>query len=811
MHSDLARQPVPRTWSAVDDAEVVTVTVDGQEIQAPKGMLLIEAAERHGVYIPRFCWHNRMKPVAMCRMCMVQVEGMRGLPTACTVPIADGMKVDTQGELVQKAQDGVLEFLLINHPLDCPVCDRGGECPLQDQTLIFGPGESRFVEEKRHYEKPIALSSLVLLDRERCVQCARCTRFGEEISGDPLIDFVERSGRTQVLTFPEQPFSSYFSGNTVQICPVGALTAAPYRFRARPWDLQASESTCTLCSVGCRMEVQSSSDRVVRHLGVDSDAVNHSWLCDKGRFGFEFLSDPDRLTTSLVKDGASFRDASWPDALDMTASRLAAAQDRVGVLGGARGTNESAYALARFARDVLGTADIDCQLGDGLPASFVAGIPSERRASINDLERARCVLVVGPDLKEELPVLFLRVRRAATALGATLVEVHPRDTGLTLVAGEVIRHRPGEAASVLDQLAGDAPDNRLNGAHAALRSGPAVVIVGRQNLAEDPAPLCAAALRLVESLPEARLLPVLRRGNAHGAIDVGCAPDVGPGRQLPPSRGRDAAEILTAAADGELDALVLVGSNPLADFPDTDLALAALDRVGFLVALDLFLTDSVREADVVFPTVGYAEQDGTVTNLEGRVTRLRARVTPPGRAIPDWAVIDQLARRLGHDLGFESAEAIGRAMVSGLPSWKGVRPWRLGRGQAHDGQLLGEGTLRYPPEAAGPPTAPAFDAYGVRVLTGRALYDNGDQVSRCPSLSRLAPSAHVALHPRELTRLGLADGDDVVLRNGKATLTLPARSDPGTPEGVGYIPFPHAAPLISVGEAVTEARLETVS
>ena len=281
----------------------VTVTVDGVTFEAKPGQLIIQAAQEHGIYIPRFCWHERMKPVGMCRMCLVEVEGGRGYPPACTTPVADGMVVHTQNERVKKIQDGVLEFLLINHPLDCPVCDRGGECPLQDQTLAFGPGESRFVEEKRHFPKPIPLSELILLDRERCIQCGRCYRFADEIAGDKLIDFVDRGDRTQVLNFEDEPFDSYFSGNTVQICPVGALLSKQYRFRARPWDLATAETSCTTCSMHCRGAVQSSSNRLVRLLGVDSEPVNHGWLCDKGRYGIEWVHADERVREPQVRQG----------------------------------------------------------------------------------------------------------------------------------------------------------------------------------------------------------------------------------------------------------------------------------------------------------------------------------------------------------------------------------------------------------------------------------------------------------------------------------------------------------------------------
>ena len=276
------------------EPEGVTITLDGRQVTAKKGEMLISAAERAGTYIPRFCYHPRMKPVGMCRMCLVEVKGPRGssLQPACFIEVAPGMEAVTDSPKVKKAQDGVLEFLLVNHPLDCPVCDKGGECPLQDQTMAYGPGETRFVEEKRHWDKPTPLSPLVLIDRERCIQCARCTRFAEEVAGDAGIDFASRSDSTEVAIYPGQPFVSNFSGNVVQICPVGALLAKPYRFKARPWDLEQVETTCTLCAVGCRVAAQSSSDQIVRFLGVDSDPVNWGWLCDKGRFWFRGSQQP---------------------------------------------------------------------------------------------------------------------------------------------------------------------------------------------------------------------------------------------------------------------------------------------------------------------------------------------------------------------------------------------------------------------------------------------------------------------------------------------------------------------------------------
>ena len=413
----------------VEPVESVSFTLDGRPATGRKGEMLIAAAERAGTFIPRFCYHPRMKSVGVCRMCLVEVSGPAGatLQPSCYVEVQDGSEVVTDSDKVKKAQDGVLEFLLINHPLDCPVCDKGGECPLQDQTLAYGPGESRFVEEKRHFEKPIPISELVLLDRERCIQCSRCTRFADEVAGEAQIDFIGRGEQLEVNTFPELPFTSYFSGNTVQICPVGALTATPYRFTARPWDLDQVESTCTTCAVGCRVAVQSSANRVTRLLGIDADPVNHGWLCDKGRFAFETVNADDRLTEPLVRKDGALVTASWHEALSAVATGLteataAGGAESVAVIGGARLTNEGAYAWAKLAKGVLGTDSVDAQMGDGLPAELTLGLP---RATIDQMASADTVIVLSGDIREELPVLFLRLRAAIVDGKTKLVELTP--------------------------------------------------------------------------------------------------------------------------------------------------------------------------------------------------------------------------------------------------------------------------------------------------------------------------------------------------------------------------------------------------
>ncbi|MET0160581.1 MAG: NADH-quinone oxidoreductase subunit NuoG, partial [Acidimicrobiales bacterium] len=516
----------------------VSITVDGRPHEAQPGQLVIDACEDAGIYVPRFCYHRRMTSVGMCRQCLVEVEGPRGtlLVVSCMTPVAADQVVLTATPTVKKAQEGVLEFLLANHPLDCPVCDKGGECPLQDQAFSHGPGETRFIEEKRHYEKPIPISSLVYLDRERCILCDRCTRFATEVAGDPLITFTHRGNNTQVLTFPDDPFASYFSGNTVQICPVGALTAKPYRFKARPWDLEQTESTCTTCSVGCRITVQSSQNQLLRYQGVDSDPVNWGWLCDKGRFGFEAISSPDRLTTPLARQGEELVPVTWGAAIDAAAGALRAAIDTggpgsVAVIGGARLTNEDAFAWARLAREVIGTANVDAQLGDGLDPA-VLGLPA---ATIDDACRAATVVLLGPDLKEELPVLYLRLRDAAEKRRSRLLEISPKDTGLTPYAWRSVRHEPGGQAGVARDVLAEAE------VAEQLGTGPVVVVVGRANLAEPESWTLQALQAVLGAAPTATVLPVLRRGNVRGALTAGLTPGEG---------GADTAGILQASADG---------------------------------------------------------------------------------------------------------------------------------------------------------------------------------------------------------------------------------------------------------------------
>jgi NADH-quinone oxidoreductase subunit G len=733
----------------------ITFTLDGRPATAQPGEMLISAAERAGTYIPRFCYHPRMKPVGMCRMCLVEVSSPRGatLQPSCFIAATEGMEVVTDSDKVKKAQDGVLEFLLVNHPLDCPVCDKGGECPLQDQTLAYGPGESRFVEEKRHFEKPVAISDLVLLDRERCIQCARCTRFAEEVAGEAQIDFAGRGEHVEVATFPDEPFSSYFSGNTVQICPVGALTATPYRFAARPWDLDQVESTCTTCSLGCRVAVQSSANRLTRLLGIDSEPVNHGWLCDKGRFTFESVNGDEvvaegqftgearetgslqtgrqgRLTEPMVRKDGELVPVSWSEALTAAAAGLAAARDAggpgaVAVLGGARCTNEGAYAWAKLAKGVLGTDSVDAQLGDGLPAELVLSLP---RATVEEACSAKTVVLLTGDVREELPVLFLRLRQAALEGGTALVELTPRPTSLSRYAAVSIATRPGDAPSLARALTGD------DGAASSLQShpeGPAwhpddlvrarqllgtqgstvVVVLGRPSLAEHEGVVAEAARVLASALPGARFLPVLRRGNVHGALDMGLAPGILPGRvslaaagewftagwgSVPAVRGLDATAILGSLAgddtaeptDDRVRALVAVGADLTGDFPDHQLATRALAGAEFVVAVTGHPSPTVDRADVVLPVAVTHERPGTTTNVEGRLSRLGQKLVAPGLAWSDWMIAAELAVALGGDLRVDSVSELWEEIERLAPAYAGITPAVLDSDAERDGVLV---------------------------------------------------------------------------------------------------------------------------
>jgi NADH-quinone oxidoreductase subunit G len=663
------------TGEKVAQPELVTLTIDGTEISVPKGTLVIRAAELIGVQIPRFCDHPLLDPVGACRQCIVEIEGQRKPMASCTIPVADDMVVRTQysSEIADKAQHGVMELLLINHPLDCPMCDKGGECPLQNQAMSNGRPDSRFHDVKRTFAKPINISSQVLLDRERCILCARCTRFSEQIAGDPFIEMLERGALQQVGIYANEPFESYFSGNTVQICPVGALTGTAYRFRARPFDLVSSPSVCEHCASGCAQRTDHRRGKVLRRLAGDEPEVNEEWNCDKGRWAFNYATQGDRITTPLLRDpDGSLVPASWPHAVAAAVEGLTSAGGSAGVLPGGRLTVEDAYAYSKFARIALGTNDIDFRARPHSTeeaqflAARVAG--TSITTSYADLEAAPVVVLAGFEPEEESPIVYLRLRKAARKHGLAVHAVAPfASNGLKKLRGTLIQTAPGAEADALDGLA--------TGELLPLLSKPGAIIIAGERLAGVPGAFSAAA-RLADTTG-AKLAWVPRRAGERGALEAGALPGLLPGgrplsdetaraqvsqawhvSELPASEGRDADAILAAAADGTLGALLVGGIEP-DDFADPETVLAALDAAGFVVSLELRHSAVTERADVVFPIAPAAEKSGTYVNWEGRGRSFSAALPPT--ATPDLRVLDTLADEIGIDLGrTERAGRLGR-------------------------------------------------------------------------------------------------------------------------------------------------------
>ena len=758
-------------------AALVTLTIDGKEVTVSRGTLIIRAAEQLGVEVPRFCDHPFLEPAGACRQCYVEIEGQPKLATSCTVTVAPGMVVRTQNTSAdaRQAQVANLEFLLLNHPLDCPICDRGGECPLQDQALAYGPGESRFREAKRVFAKPIPLSPLVNLDRERCVLCARCTRFCDQISGDRFIELFARGAGERVSIAAGEDFASPFSGNTVQICPVGALTATPYRFVARPFDLTSGDSVCPHCSAGCNLRVDVRRGEVVRQLARDNVDVNDAWICDKGRFAFRWPDDPTRITTPLVRD-RGLEPASFGEAL----TRVAAAAEgaRVAFLTGGRLMDEDCFALSKLARAVFGTNDLDHRRVDGGAAErFAAARPMS--VTNRDLERAAVIVVAGLDAEQEVPILHLRLRKAA-ARGARIWVLHPRRTRLHDVATHVLV-TPSDQGRLLAAAAtgGSSGDPAFDEAVAALREAGdrGVVVAGERLGLAAGAP--DAALALAQAAGSA-FAWVTRRANDRGALRAGVHPSLLPGgRSLSeaadlepmwgPLRARepglDAAGILRACADGTIDVLFLIGVDPLRDFPDAALARQAIDNVPFLIVQGLELGDYADAASVFLPAAAFLEKEGHVTDWEGRGQPLTPVRSAPGLARPDWEIFAMLGLASGGDLGFET-----------LP-------------ELHDemGRVLAP---REPSQPAPVPIADTTGPGGLQLFTYPLLVDRGRLSTGADALqAALGEPAFVELHPADAANAGLADGGSAIVDAGGAQAVLPVRITPNVAKGAVFVPF----------------------
>ncbi|MCF6389033.1 NADH-quinone oxidoreductase subunit G [Mycobacterium sp. MBM] len=754
--------------------EMVSLSIDDHRISVPKGTLLIRAAELMGIQIPRFCDHPLLDPVGACRQCLVEVEGQRKPLASCTATVSPDMVVRTQltSEIADRAQHGVMELLLINHPLDCPVCDKGGECPLQNQAMSNGRTDSRFDDVKRTYPKPINLSAQVLLDRERCVLCARCTRFSDQIAGDPSIELLERGALQQVGIADGATFDSYFSGNTVQICPVGALTGAAYRFRARPFDLVSAPSVCEHCASGCAQRTDHRRGKVLRRLAGDDPEVNEEWNCDKGRWAFTYARQADRITTPLVRDpDGSQRPASWSEAVAIAVRGLTAAAGRAGVLVGGRATVEDAYGYAKFARIMLDSNDIDfrSRVHSAEESQFlahaVAGLPQS--VSYADIESAPAVLLAGLEPEEESPIVFLRLRKAFRRHGVPVLSVAPFATrGLRKMGGRLVPAAPGGEAAALDGLHGNLPPDAL-------------ILVG-ERLAGSPGAY-TAAVRLAAATG-ARLAWVPRRAGDRGALEAGATPHLLPGgrpvedaaaraevaaawnvEQLPARAGRDTDAILAATAAGEIAAL-LIGGVDVDDLPDPQAAVDALDAAPFIVSLEMRHSAVTERADVVFPVAPVAEKAGTFVNWEGRHRPFGAALPPTATA--DMRVLAALADEVGVDLRLTDPATV-RAEMDRLGTWQGPR--------------------------AGAPAVPAADLPcpepGQAVLTGwRMLLDGGRLQDGEAHLAATARPAVARCSAVTASEIGCTDGDLLRVRSVSGELELPLEITE-MPDRVVWVPL----------------------
>lgn len=847
----------------------VTLTINGREVSAASGRLLIDVAEEHEVFVPRFCYHPGLESVAACRMCLVEIEGSkRPLDPACVTYVADGMAVSTNSKVAVEAQEAVLEMLLINHPLDCPICDRGGECPLQDQALRFGPGSSRYIDEKRHFTKPIPISDLVMLDRERCVLCWRCVRFSEEIAGDPFIDLLDRGSQTQVNTAGGHPFDSYFSGNTIQICPVGALTAQPYRFLSRPWDLEVAQSVCSFCSVGCPITLEERGGEILRAQALPNESVNSFWNCDKGRFGHHYISHRERLKAPLVRryedSVPKYEEVSWEAALAQLAAKIEEVArehgpDSVGFIGGSHATNEDLFAASRFFREVVRTPNLDFRTFDGgFEYQRLSGGIVGSSASLDDLDEAKSILWFGPDPKEELPVLYLRLRRAA-ARGARLVVVHPRRISLSPL-GIHLRSAPGTEARTIEALSD--PDSQIGidqksmkAAREALSDGPVVVCAGQPFIGRSIPGALDALRTLVESLPEARLLLCVPNSNSQGAIDMGVFPTLQAGHR-PVSPGMNTGQMLAAAREGRIKFLWIMGADVVSDFIDARLADEALASESFLVVSELFPTETARSADVILPAAALGEKEGSVTNLERRIQKIAPSVAAPGIARSDWWIFSDLAAHMGHRWDWASPADVAASIAKKVPShagfsWDKIEPpvlprpragtrpganawplsWELravdatrrkgliwpaphnesgatsagpeeGLARATEGEdskgtdlgalrkLGEEGSSRSlgqePSDGSSEITS---SEYPLMLLVARALYDNGQMVSRSPELAAVTPEPFVELHPDEAESRGVNEGQMVSVVSPRSSVRVKVKISVDTPPGAAFMLF----------------------
>ena len=772
----------------------ITLSIDGREIQAPENAMLADAAKLADVEIPVFCYEPKLgQPVGACRMCLVEIEGIPKLQTACSTAVKDGMIVHTQSERARVAQQAVVEFLLINHPLDCPVCDKGGECPLQDITFGWGGGQSRFIEPKRHFRKPLELSPLIAIDRERCILCYRCVRFAQEISEDYQLILLERGAHSFVGTFDGHPYVAPFSGNIIELCPVGALTSRAYRFRARPWEIEGAGTLCTLCPAQCNVTLTVRDERVLRVLARQHDEVDDGWLCDKGRFAYQAVHVDERITAPMIRDGGELREVSWERALSEASSALRRAGARTAALAGAGASNEEGLLLGRLLRDTLGSPHLDSRPTGAVSLDDWRALSAPAlSATVADLEFAHAVLVLDCEPVDDAPILELRIRKGVRRRHVKLAVATARPSALD-PSGSHLRFAPGRGAELASALAAALRGEDAQAAAqaagttaeevAALASmlreaGEEVVVLYGERLLDDDGG--QALLELADALALAThggagLIGIPDAANGRGLREAGVLPNGGPGlREAPLESGRATPAIAEGLRNGELVALYLLSVDPLRELPDRAGWDVALEHASTVIAHAAFLTDGIREhATVVFPAEAAAEKEGTVTHPDGRVQRLRPAIARQGAVRAEWSILAELAARLGAPADVLSGAAASTQLFEAVPMYAGLTLEELGGGGVRWPEREQAGALPAPsavnPAEPRKPRALA-KARGGKLIAGsyRSIWA-GPEVAASPALAFLHPHQRVEISPADAHRLGLADGVEMAVADATGT------------------------------------------
>ena len=779
----------------------ITFEIDGKQVRAPEGAMLVDAAKHGDVEIPYFCYEPKLgQPVGACRMCLVEIEGIPKLQTSCSTPVRDGMVVNTTSDRVKHAQNAVVEFLLVNHPLDCPVCDKGGECPLQDISFGWGAGRSRFIEPKRHFKKPLELSPLVAIDRERCILCYRCVRFSQEVAEDHQLVFLDRGDHTFVGTHNGRPYVAPFSGNIIELCPVGALTSRAYRFRARPWDIEGSGTVCTLCPSQCNVELTVRDDaKVVRVLARDNEDVDDGWLCDKGRFGYQSFASGDRITAPMARIGGFLRETTWERALSEAASLLERSGERTVARVGGEATNEEGFLVQHLLRSGLGSSRIEGGAVSGSLARALARV--DLSARVPDIDHADAIVVLDTELVDEAPILDLRVRKAVRRNHARLVVASSRPSTLDGAASAALRFAPGAAEAALAALAAALGSPRANGGDlddlARSARAEAGFIPGRQSSNGGPSSSADAVRQVAQVLrdagdvvviwgervlgggrgeqaghallavadalgvpgkAESGLIGIPAETNARGLREVGCAAGVGPGLADVDAPGDES---------GAPGALLLV---------DADASEDELEAAGAVIAFAQFRGEALDDqADIVFPAQVYAEKEGTVTHPDGRIQRVRQALGHPGESRPVWSVLVELCERLGAGTGALSSPAVTALVAEAVPFYAGLTLDEIGgdgiRWQDRDAASAAPADELPSEQLAQPPAAPDGLVLGVAPSLWR-----GPAVEQSPSLSFLDTAPHALLSVEDARRRGLAAGDESALAStahpGPATAVI---------------------------------------